>query len=65
MPGLYLDTLIIGPKLCNMLSILNEITMQKELQNHVTKMLIHKNNKTIKHKKSLPEPEIEPGTSRT
>jgi len=33
---LYLDTLIIGHKFCSMLSILNEITSQQELQNFMT-----------------------------
>jgi len=33
---LYLYTLIIGHKSCNMLSILNILTLQKELQNLVT-----------------------------
>jgi len=32
MLNLYLYTLIIGHKSCNMLSILNKLTMQKELQ---------------------------------
>jgi len=32
MLGLYLDTLIIGQTLCNILSILSELTLQKELQ---------------------------------
>jgi len=36
MLGLYLYTLIIGHKSCNMLSILNKLTLQKELQNFVT-----------------------------
>ena len=36
MLGLYLDTLIISKKISNMLIILNEITLQKELQNFVT-----------------------------
>ena len=36
MLGLYLYTLIIGQKSCNMLSILNKLTLQKELQNCVT-----------------------------
>jgi len=35
---MYLDTLIIGHKLCNMLRILNELTLQKELQNFVTNL---------------------------
>ena len=34
--GLYLYTLIMGHKSCNMLSILNELTLQKKLQNVVT-----------------------------
>jgi len=37
MLGLYLYTLSIGQKSCNMLSILlNKITLQKEMQNFVT-----------------------------
>ena len=32
MLGLYLDTLIIGQTLCNILSILSELTLQKEIQ---------------------------------
>jgi len=36
MLGLYLDTLIIDNKFCNMLSILNELTLEKDLQNFVT-----------------------------
>jgi len=32
MLGLYLYTLIIDHKSCNMLSILNKLTLQKELQ---------------------------------
>jgi len=36
MLGLYLYTLIIGHKSCNMLSILNKLTLQKELQNILT-----------------------------
>jgi len=37
MLGLYLYTLIIGHRSCNMLSILNKLILQKELQNFVTK----------------------------
>jgi len=33
MLGLYLYTLVIGHKSCNRLSILNKLTLQKELQN--------------------------------
>ena len=36
MLGLYLDTLIVGHKFCSMLSILNVVTSQKELQNFMT-----------------------------
>ena len=36
MLGLYLDTLIIGHKCCSILIILNELTLQKELQNSMT-----------------------------
>jgi len=31
MLGLYLDTLIIGQNVCNIFSVLNELTLQKEL----------------------------------
>jgi len=37
MLGLYLYTLIIGHKSCNMLRILNKLTLQKEWQKDVTK----------------------------
>ena len=36
MLGLYVNTLIIGHKSCNMLSIINRLTLQKELQSFVT-----------------------------
>jgi len=36
MLGLYLYTLIIGHKSCNRLSILNKLTLSKELQTCVT-----------------------------
>jgi len=41
-----LDTLIIGHTFCNMLSIQNELTMQKELQHVLTKMCFRQNSKT-------------------
>ena len=70
MLGLYLYTLIIGHRSCNMLSILNKLTLPKELHNFVTnnvlleKKLKHNNNKTkIQTEKPLPEPGIETGTS--
>jgi len=37
MLGLYLYTLMIGHKSCNMLSILNKLKFQKKLQNIVKK----------------------------
>jgi len=36
MLGLYHYTIIIGHKSCNMLSILNKLTLQKKLENFVT-----------------------------
>jgi len=68
---LYLDTLIIGHKCCSMLSKLNELTLQKELPVFMTnnvfgQMEKHNNSKTKKQAfQSLPEPGMEPGTSRT
>jgi len=71
MLGLYLYTLIIGQKSCNMLGILNKLTFQKELQNCVTNNVIlgqkvktqqQKNKKTYK---TLPVLGIKPGTSNT
>jgi len=58
MQGLYLYTLIIDLNSCNMLSILNKLPFQEELQNvtiltnvFLDKKLNHINNKTkIKHK---------------
>jgi len=40
MLGLYLYTLTISHKSCNMLSILNKLTLQKELQTFVTNNVI-------------------------
>ena len=72
MLGLYLNTLIIGHKLCNMLSILNELTLQKGLQKFVTNNVFWTKSKTTitttKQKaniKSLTGSIIEPGTSCT
>ena len=39
MLGLYLYTLKLGHNSCNMLSILNKLTLQKEMQNSVTNNL--------------------------
>ena len=51
MLGLYLYTLIIGHKSCNMLSILNKLTLQEELQNILTKNVFLDNKvKSTKHK---------------
>jgi len=68
MLGLYLYTLILGHKSCNMLSILNRLTLQKELQMCVTCNVFWTKSKNttakkqnIKHKNPLPEPGIEPG----
>ena len=46
MLGLYLYTLIIGDKFCNMLSILNKLTLQKKLQNPVTNNVFWQKVKT-------------------
>ena len=54
---LYLYTVIIGHKSCNILSILNKLTLLKVLHNYVTHNTKKSNIKT--------EPEIEPGTSCT
>ena len=46
MLSLYLYTLIIGHKSCNMLSILHKLTLQKKLQNFVTNnVFLDKNSK--------------------
>jgi len=50
---LYLETRILGRKCRNMLSIVNELTLQKELQHFVTKkcfFLQKSKNTTTKHK---------------
>jgi len=68
MLGLYFYILIIGRKYCNMLNILNKLTLQKELQNCVInkcvfrqKVKAQQQNKT-QTQKLLQEPGIEPGT---
>jgi len=72
MLDLYIYTLKIGHKSCKILCILNELTLQKELQHCVTdnvlleKKLKHNNNKTKNETyKPLPKPGIETGTSCT
>ena len=67
---LGLDTLIICHKSCSMLSILNKLTLHKELRYFVTNhVFLDKKVKTQKppnrKSKPLPEPGIEPETSRT
>ena len=52
MLGLYLYTLIIGHKSCNMLSILNTLTLQKELQNCVTKSVVLDKKRKINNNKT-------------
>ena len=52
MLGLYLYTLIIGHKSCNMFSILNKFTLQKELQTFVINIVfLDKKVKTQQQKK--------------
>jgi len=73
MLGLYIYTLINWSNTCNMLSILNKITLQKILQNFETNnVFLNKKVKTKQQQeeknqtyKPLPEPGIEPGTSCT
>ena len=53
MLGTYIDTIIIAHKISKMLSILNTLTLQKKLQNFVTKMYFRqksKNSTTTKQK---------------
>jgi len=70
MLGLYLYTLIIGHKSCNMLSILNKLALQKVLKHFVTKSVFLDKKRKINNNKTnnqtykpLPETRIEPGTS--
>jgi len=64
MLGLHLYTPKIGHKSCNMLSILNILTLQKELQKYVpTKCVLKQKVKT--KIKTLAGPGIELDTSRT
>jgi len=53
MLGLYLDTLIIGQNVCNIFSVLNELTLQKELHDFETNSVFGqkcKNTATTKQK---------------
>jgi len=69
MLGLYLYTLIIGHKSCNMLSILNKLTLQKKLQTfEINDVFLNKTsknttikNKKIKHKKPCRSRGLNPG----
>jgi len=69
MLGLYPYILIIGHKSCNMLSILNKLTLQKKLQNFVTNnVFFNKKVKTttttkqkIKYKDPYWSQELNPG----
>ena len=60
MLGLYHYTLIIGHKSCNMLSILNKLTLSNELQTFVTNNVFldkkSKNTTTTEHKIKLKNP---------
>jgi len=50
MLGLYLYTLIAGYKSCKLLSILNELTLQRKLQTFVTyNVFLYKQVKTQQH----------------
>jgi len=68
MRGLYIYTLKIDHKSCNMLSILNKVTLQKELQSSVTNSVLwatSKNTTTtkqkIKHKTACWSRALNPG----
>ena len=50
---LYIDTFIIGNKFCGMLSILNELTLQKELQNVMTNSVFRTKEIKITKKKQI------------
>jgi len=55
MLGLYLFTLTISHKSCNMLSILNNLTLQKELQIFVTNnVFLDKKQKTQQQENKKP-----------
>jgi len=71
MLGLYLYTLLIGRKSCNMLSILNKLILQKKLQKLGKIMCFGQKSKnttktnTKKTLTTLTEPGIEPPASGT
>jgi len=62
---MYLYTLIIGHKSCNILSILNKLKLKKELQTVVTNNLIFENKvetkQKIKHKNACRSWGLNPG----
>ena len=54
MLGLYLYTLIIGHKSCKMLSVINKLTLQNELQNFVIiNVFMDKSKTTTKTKQKI------------
>ena len=55
MLGLYIDTIIIGHKLNSTLRILNELPLQKELQNFMTNDALRKKT-TTKQKDKVKNP---------
>ena len=61
MLGLYLYTFIIGHKSCNMLSIINKLTLQKELQNFAKSKNTTTTKQKIKHKNPCRSRESKPG----
>ena len=63
MPRVYLETLIIGHKFCSILSILNELTLQKEFKKgNVNNVFWTKNKSTITtRQKSKQKILLEPG----
>jgi len=73
MLGLYLYTLIIGHNSCNIISILNELPLQKKLHNFVTNNVFldkevetqQQQNEKKSNIKPLPEPWIKTGSSHT
>jgi len=60
MLGLYIDTLIIGRIFCNMLSLLNKLTLRKELQIR-TKIKITTTTKQKTHTNPCQSRESNPG----
>jgi len=61
MLGLYLYTLIIRHKSCSMLSILNKLKLQKELQNLVTNNVFWQKVKNNNNENPCQSRELNPG----